>query len=779
MTLASGANLLAGAGTTHANTITVAAPAARGFIISEHVEGTSNNKYIELFNGTDATLDLSQYQIANYNNGSSTPSTPIVLSTFKATLGAGEVLVLRNGSAALTLPTGVTSYSTAATNFSGDDAFALQLTDGTNIDIFGVIGSDPGTSWTAANGNTTVDTTLVRNANVLRGVSVNPPNTNNVTGFLTLGTEWTQSAQNTVSNLGSHTMNAATSGPSTLGINEAGAATFSGNVTILGSATLTAAASGSATFSGILSGAGSVTKAGLGTVTLTGANTYSGGTTISAGTLVGTTTSIQRNITNNAALTFDQAGDGSYAGVISGTGSLTKSGNGTVTLTGANTYSGGTTISAGKLIIGNIGSLGSGNVAVSGGVLDLNNLAPTNIIVVSGGSLLNASAWAALGAVQLSGNVGSEQINNLGADITEVKVAAGATVNLSGVNKDIVFEGGTLNNLAAFTGNLKVRGTLDVSAGYNANTEIEVGAGGTLNFGSLQSSRTVKYTGGAIQGAGFTGTVDVDSAAGTVDLTSSIGAGNVRLGNGSTASIQAGFNRDLRLESGATLSGLNNYSGELTVAAPTFSTSGISTSATIAIESGTKLTGTGTVGSVVQVAGSTLAPGNSPGILNVTGAHVLAGGATMEVEFYDLATSQVRGTAYDAVTAGTLDLSDLTTLSRYTLNLISLSTLPSTQGALAGFDNSTPYLFELFTYATLTLPESYTGNIADLFTISTSGFDDANGNAVTGSWTVFNNQGTSTLELQYSPIPEPSTYGLILGGLALAAVAVRRRRKSA
>jgi autotransporter-associated beta strand protein len=178
-------------------------------------------------------------------------------------------------------------------------------------------------------------------------------------------------------------MNAATSGPSTLGINEAGAATFSGNVTILGSATLTAAASGTATFSGILSGAGSVTKAGLGTVTLTGANTYSGGTTISAG----------------------------------------------------------------KLIIGNIGSLGSGNLAVSGGVLDLNNLAPTNVILVSGGSLLNASAWAALGAVQLSGNVGSDQINNLGDDITEVKVAAGATVNLAGVTKDIVFEGGTLTNL--------------------------------------------------------------------------------------------------------------------------------------------------------------------------------------------------------------------------------------------------------------------------------------------------------------------------------------------
>jgi hypothetical protein len=85
----------------------------------------------------------------------------------------------------------------------------------------------------------------------------------------------------------------------------------------------------------------------------------------------------------------------------------------------------------------------------------------------------------------------------------------------------------------------------------------------------------------------------------------------------------------------------------------------------------------------------------------------------------------------------------------------------------------------LFTYATLTLPDSYTGNITDLFTISTSGFGDANGNAVTGSWTVFNNTGTSTLELQYSPIPEPSTYGLILGGLALAGAAIRRRKKAA
>jgi fibronectin-binding autotransporter adhesin len=77
------------------------------------------------------------------------------------------------------------------------------------------------------------------------------------------------------------------SGSGTLGISEAGTATFSGNIVNNNDATFTAASGGLATFSGAVSGAGTMQKTGAGTVTLSGAsaNTFTGMTTVSAGTL--------------------------------------------------------------------------------------------------------------------------------------------------------------------------------------------------------------------------------------------------------------------------------------------------------------------------------------------------------------------------------------------------------------------------------------------------------------------------------------------------------------
>ncbi|MCK7471803.1 MAG: hypothetical protein MZU95_14260 [Desulfomicrobium escambiense] len=45
---------------------------ATDLFISEYIEGSSNNKALEIYNGTRATVDLSIYSVALYSNGSAT-----------------------------------------------------------------------------------------------------------------------------------------------------------------------------------------------------------------------------------------------------------------------------------------------------------------------------------------------------------------------------------------------------------------------------------------------------------------------------------------------------------------------------------------------------------------------------------------------------------------------------------------------------------------------------------------------------------------------------------
>jgi hypothetical protein len=171
---------------------------ATDLIISEYVEGSSNNKYVEIYNGTGATIDLSNYELRLYANGATSPTNTNVLS---GNLPNNSTVVYKNSAA--------TIYAGAATNqtsmaFNGDDALALyKISSASFVDIFGRIGEDPGTAWTSGS-FTTLDKTLVRNSNISSGVSA----TSGSSGFPTLASQWTQSNVDVVSNLGSHTYNA-------------------------------------------------------------------------------------------------------------------------------------------------------------------------------------------------------------------------------------------------------------------------------------------------------------------------------------------------------------------------------------------------------------------------------------------------------------------------------------------------------------------------------------------------------------------------------------------
>ena len=168
-------------------------------IISEYLEGSSNNKFIEIYNAGTTTADLSKYSVLLYANGGTTAGNTLLLSTVQATLEVGKAIVIKNASATLTLPAGVTAFASSVTFFNGDDA--LELTkDGVVIDVFGKKGEDPGTAWAVAGtANATVDKTIRRKPTITKG------NTDwaSSSGTNTSDSEWIVGVIDDPSNLGS------------------------------------------------------------------------------------------------------------------------------------------------------------------------------------------------------------------------------------------------------------------------------------------------------------------------------------------------------------------------------------------------------------------------------------------------------------------------------------------------------------------------------------------------------------------------------------------------
>lgn len=166
---------------------------ADDLIISEVLDWDGGtNKAIELYNGTDATIDLSNYSIKTSSNGNTgwtnTSPNPLIGSIL-----SGETFVLTN--ADLATITAKSDYETTA-NFNGNDAIGLFKNDAL-IDIFGVLGEDPGTGW-SIDGNNTADATIVRNPSVISPY-VGTGNTWDVN-------QWSHN-DDTVEYLGIHTMN--------------------------------------------------------------------------------------------------------------------------------------------------------------------------------------------------------------------------------------------------------------------------------------------------------------------------------------------------------------------------------------------------------------------------------------------------------------------------------------------------------------------------------------------------------------------------------------------
>lgn len=192
---------------------------------SEYSEGSSNNKYLEIFNGTGSDEDLSDYAILTNYNGNAWSG----LMTFASntTLKDNDVYVIANSSsdtfitnrADITMAYNDSGY---VVGFNGDDVRALCRiikTPGTTetdtftyygtdiylqrIDIIGAYDmNDPGSGWdVAGTAAATKDHTLVRKS------SIADPNTDwsASAGTTTTNSEWEVLAKNTWTGIGMHT----------------------------------------------------------------------------------------------------------------------------------------------------------------------------------------------------------------------------------------------------------------------------------------------------------------------------------------------------------------------------------------------------------------------------------------------------------------------------------------------------------------------------------------------------------------------------------------------
>ncbi|SCL20385.1 hypothetical protein GA0070616_1965 [Micromonospora nigra] len=178
--------------------IGVAPPAASAaptdLLISEYVEGSSNNKAIELFNGTASAVDLTVggYQLQVYFNGSTNPTT----LTLDGTVAAGDVFVLAAASAAPAI-LAAADQTTGASLFNGDDAIVLRRGT-TVVDSIGQVGVDPGTEW-GSGLTSTADNTLRRSGSVPTG------DTDPSDGF-DPAAQWAGFPTDTFDGLGAHTV---------------------------------------------------------------------------------------------------------------------------------------------------------------------------------------------------------------------------------------------------------------------------------------------------------------------------------------------------------------------------------------------------------------------------------------------------------------------------------------------------------------------------------------------------------------------------------------------
>ena len=412
----------------------------------------------------------------------------------------------------------------------------------------------------------------------------------------------------------------------------------------------------------------------IGTLTMTGATVATGTGTLTLGDNVttnsaATTSVISGNLDlGGATRTFTVANnaqldpDLTISANISGTGAgLTKLGaNSQLLLSGNNTYDGTTTISAGAIEIASNNALGasSAGTVVSSGF----SLALLGGITVAEPFTISGAGFGGLGAI----------FNGNGNNILTGPITLGAASTIGSLSGTLTFSGAIGDGASSFALTKVQSGTVALSGAnaYDGGTTV---SGGTLAISNAAAlgSGTVTVGTGARLGIDLTGTntvanalvfntssapgLDVNTGTTTLSGTVTLGADlGIDVATGAaldfTGTIgQTGSFRSLT-KAGAgtlTLSGTGSYTGVTSIDAGTVVVTGnFGAGAGVTVNSGTTLSGTGTVGMPVVMSGGTVAPGNPTGALS-TGPFNTTGGSIVSFDI----NGPTAGTQYDQINA--------------------------------------------------------------------------------------------------------------------------------
>jgi autotransporter-associated beta strand protein len=446
-----------------------------------------------------------------------------------------------------------------------------------------------------------------------------------------------------------------------------------------------------------------------------------------------------------------------------------------VTLTGANTYSGGTQLDAGQLFVGSGTALGTGTVTVSDQSFGDHH---PGLFALGTQTISNAIDTGDEAALDLGGD---SDLTLTGAIIGagEIFKTGDGTLTLAGNNQsyrgEMYVQGGELvfdHANSVGTGQLSF-GIAGAAATFNESSTV-YGISGDNSADTINLAAGITLTVNQTQNATYPGIFTGDDVA--LQFT---GVENPSL----TLSGASSFSGSVTVQSGSRLVVANDTAfgqtsnpvvlsgGELAVQAGTRLSNPLTLTAGRLGGSGTFEAAEG--GSGFNIGnGVVLQPGMGVGVgsthfdghLISSSVLLLGGGGIYQWGLLD--ATAANGGWDSIIVAGTVDIT-ATSGSPFTFQLN--TTDAEGYGAFAlNFDPTKPYAW------TVLSADSIANFSASKFSIDSSGFL----NSANGVFSLSTNGSNTALMLNFTPVPEPSTYALVLAGVGLTFLVSRRRRRS-